>query len=93
MNAIEIKNLSKIFRGMYAVDHLKMTVPAGSIYGFIGENGSGKTTFVNLLCGMYTPDSGKVYIGGYDVEADVTAARRTVSAVTSSASSLFRSSV
>ena len=39
MNAIEIKNLS---RGMYAVDHLNMTVPVGAIYGFIGENGSGK---------------------------------------------------
>ena len=42
MNAIEIKNLSKSFRDMYAVDHLNMTVPVGAIYGFIGENGSGK---------------------------------------------------
>ena len=39
MNAIEIRNLSKSFRGMYAVDHLNMTVPQGAIYGFIGENG------------------------------------------------------
>ena len=38
MNAIEIRNLSKSFRGMYAVDHLNMTVPQGAIYGFIGEN-------------------------------------------------------
>ncbi len=44
MNAIEIRNLSKSFRGMYAVDHLNMTVPVGSIYGFIGENGGGKST-------------------------------------------------
>ena len=43
MNAIEIRNLSKSFRGMYAVDHLNMTVPMGAIYGFIGENGSGKS--------------------------------------------------
>ncbi|MGN1224829.1 MAG: hypothetical protein ACI4TG_06965 [Ruminococcus sp.] len=42
MNAIEIRNLSKSFCGMYAVDHLNMTVPVGAIYGFIGENGSGK---------------------------------------------------
>ena len=41
--AIEIRNLSKSFRGMYAVDHLNMTVPVGAIYGFIGENGSGKS--------------------------------------------------
>jgi len=39
MNAIEIQNLSKAFHGMYAVDHLDMTVPEGAIYGFIGENG------------------------------------------------------
>ena len=41
MNAIEIRNLSKSFRSLYAVDHLNMTVPQGAIYGFIGENGSG----------------------------------------------------
>ena len=49
MNAIEIKNLSKSFRGMYAVDHLNMTVPQGAIYGFIGENGSGKSTTEKML--------------------------------------------
>ena len=37
MNAIEIRDLSKSFRGMYAVDHLNMTVPVGAIYGFIGD--------------------------------------------------------
>jgi ABC-type branched-subunit amino acid transport system ATPase component len=51
MNAIEIRNLSKSFRGMYAVDHLSMTVPQGAIYGFIGENGSGKSTTEKLICG------------------------------------------
>ncbi len=51
MNAIEIKNLSKSFRSMYAVDHLSMTVPQGAIYGFIGENGSGKSTTEKLICG------------------------------------------
>ena len=44
MNAIEIKGLSKSFRGLYAVNELNMTVPQGAIYGFIGENGSGKST-------------------------------------------------
>ncbi|MBO7345811.1 MAG: ATP-binding cassette domain-containing protein, partial [Clostridia bacterium] len=44
MNAIEIKGLSKSFRGLFAVNDLNMTVPVGSIYGFIGENGSGKST-------------------------------------------------
>ena len=49
MNAIEIRNLSKSFRGMYAVDHLNMSVPQGVIYGFIGENGSGKSTTEKML--------------------------------------------
>ena len=44
MNAIEIKNLTKRFGDKQAVNGLNMTVPAGSIYGFIGENGSGKST-------------------------------------------------
>lgn len=66
MSAIEIKGLSKSFRGMYAVDHLNMTVPAGSIYGFIGENGSGKSTTMKLLCGHLVPDEGKMNLFGRD---------------------------
>ena len=64
MNAIEIKDLSKSFRGMYAVDRLNMTVPVGSIYGFIGENGSGKSTTMKLLCGHLVPDGGKIKLFG-----------------------------
>ena len=64
MNAIEVKNLSKSFRGMYAVDHLNMTVPAGSIYGFICENGSGKSTTMKLICGHLVPDSGQIKLFG-----------------------------
>ena len=64
MNAIEIRDLSKSFRGMYAVDHLNMTVPVGSIYGFIGENGSGKSTTMKLLCGHLVPDGGKIKLFG-----------------------------
>ena len=64
MNAIQIKNLSKSFRGMYAVDHLNMTVPVGSIYGFIGENGSGKSTTMKLICGHLVPDCGQIKLFG-----------------------------
>ncbi len=66
MNAIEIRNLSKSFRGMYAVDHLNMTVPQGSIYGFIGENGSGKSTTEKLICGLLVPDEGEIKLFGRD---------------------------
>ena len=60
MNAIEIKDLSKSFRGMYAVNHLNMTVPQGAIYGFIGENGSGKSTTMKLICGHLVADGGEI---------------------------------
>ena len=66
MNAIEIRDLSKSFRGMYAVDHLSMTVPQGAIYGFIGENGSGKSTTEKLICGHLVPDGGEIRLFGKD---------------------------
>lgn len=66
MNAIEIRNLSKSFREMYAVDHLNMTVPVGAIYGFIGENGSGKSTTEKLICGHLVPDEGEIKLFGRD---------------------------
>ncbi len=66
MNAIEIRNLSKSFRGMYAVDGLNMTVPVGAIYGFIGENGSGKSTTEKLICGHLVADGGEIKLFGKD---------------------------
>lgn len=64
MNAIEIRNLSKSFRGLYALDGLDMTVPVGAIYGFIGENGSGKSTTEKLICGHLVPDGGSIRLFG-----------------------------
>ena len=66
MNAIEIRDLSKSFRGMYAVDKLNMTVPVGAIYGFIGENGSGKSTTEKLICGHLVADGGSIKLFGKD---------------------------
>lgn len=64
MNAIEIRSLSKSFKGMYALNNFNMTVPQGAIYGFIGENGSGKSTAEKLICGHLVPDSGKIKLFG-----------------------------
>ena len=66
MNAIEIKGLTKSFRGMYALNGLNMKVPVGSIYGFIGENGSGKSTTEKLICGHLVKDSGTIKLFGKD---------------------------
>ncbi|MBQ6322603.1 MAG: ATP-binding cassette domain-containing protein [Lachnospiraceae bacterium] len=64
MNAIEITGLKKSFRGLYALDGLNMTVPVGAIYGFIGENGSGKSTTEKLICGHLVPNGGKIRLFG-----------------------------
>jgi len=66
MNAIEIRGLTKSFRGMYALSGLNMTVPVGAIYGFIGENGSGKSTTEKLICGHLVKDSGEIKLFGKD---------------------------
>lgn len=66
MNAIEIRGLSKEFRGLHAVNQLNMTVPVGSIYGFIGENGSGKSTTEKLICGHLVPSGGEIKLFGKD---------------------------
>lgn len=64
MNAIEIRGLKKSFRGLYALDGLDMTVPVGAIYGFIGENGSGKSTTEKLICGHLVLSGGKIKLFG-----------------------------
>jgi len=91
MNAIEIRNLSKSFRGMYAVDHLDMTVPVGSIYGFIGENGSGKSTTMKLICGHLVPDEGEIKL--FDREYTDPGVRARVGALIENAGCFPNSSV
>ena len=66
MNAIEIRNLSKNFGAKQAVCGLNMTVPMGAIYGFIGENGSGKSTTEKMICGLMPTGGGSIKIYGKD---------------------------
>ena len=66
MNAIEIRNLSKHFGKKQAVNGLNMTVPEGAIYGFIGENGSGKSTTEKMICGLIHPTGGNIRLYGRD---------------------------
>jgi len=62
--ALETRALTKRFGGLVAVDGLTMTVPRGQIRGLIGPNGSGKTTTVNVLSGLYRPDDGEIHLCG-----------------------------
>ena len=66
MNAIEIRGLTKNFGDKQALRGLNMTVPMGSIYGFIGENGSGKSTTEKLVCGLLVPNGGSIRLFGKD---------------------------
>ena len=66
MNAVEIKNLSKSFGTKQAVCGLDMTVPMGAIYGFIGENGSGKSTTEKMICGLIPKSGGSIKLYGKD---------------------------
>ncbi len=68
--AIDVKGLSKSFGGREVVHDLSMQVKRGSIYGFLGPNGSGKTTTIRMLCGLLTPDSGEGTCLGYDIRRD-----------------------
>jgi ABC-2 type transport system ATP-binding protein len=62
MNAIEIHDVTKQFGTVVAVNHLSLAVPEGSIYGFIGPNGSGKTTTIRMIMDILRPDSGEVRV-------------------------------
>src|SRR5450432_447512 len=68
MFAVEIENVTKSFGPHIAVDDLSLRVPSGSVYGFIGPNGSGKTTTLRMIMRILHPDSGKIIVLGEDVE-------------------------
>lgn len=63
-NAIELSGVTKTFRTQVAVDNLTLSVPSGCIYGFIGPNGSGKTTTLRMILRIYQPDNGQVMVLG-----------------------------
>ncbi len=64
MNVIELENITKTFGSVKAVDSLSLGVPKGSIYGFIGPNGSGKTTTLRMTMNIFYPDSGEIKVFG-----------------------------
>ncbi|MBE6589787.1 MAG: ATP-binding cassette domain-containing protein, partial [Ruminococcaceae bacterium] len=75
MNAIELKNLSKNFGPKQAVCGLNMTVPMGAIYGFIGENGSGKSTTEKMICGLIPTGGGSIKLYGRNFTDEAVRAR------------------
>jgi ABC-2 type transport system ATP-binding protein len=80
--AIDVQGLTKSFDGRVVVRNLTMQVPRGEIYGFLGPNGSGKTTTLRMLCGLLTPDSGDGTCLGYDIRTQADEIRRHVGYMT-----------
>jgi ABC-2 type transport system ATP-binding protein len=80
--AIQARNLSRRFGGVVAVDGVDLEIPVGQIYGFLGPNGSGKTTIIRMLCGLLTPSGGDVRVLGLDIPAQAEALRRQIGYMT-----------
>jgi ABC-2 type transport system ATP-binding protein len=82
MNAIDVRDLTKRFGDKTVVDHFSMQVPKGAIYGFLGPNGSGKTTTIRMICGLLTPDGGEGTVLGHDIRSDAERVKRKVGYMT-----------
>jgi ABC-2 type transport system ATP-binding protein len=82
MSVIAVEGLTKRFGDKIAVDQVSLTVERGEIVGFLGPNGSGKTTTIRMICGLLTPDKGTGTVLGFDVTGDGLSIKREVGYMT-----------
>nr|WP_321443746.1 ABC transporter ATP-binding protein [uncultured Cohaesibacter sp.] len=82
MKAIDVRNLVKRFGDKTVVNNVSLTVEKGEISGFLGPNGSGKTTTIRVMCGLLTPDSGEGTVLGFDLHDDQLKIKRQVGYMT-----------
>lgn len=82
MNAIDVRGLVKRFGDKTVVDHVTMTVAEGEIVGFLGPNGSGKTTTIRIMCGLLTPDEGEGTVLGFNIRTEALRIKREVGYMT-----------
>ncbi|RJS71438.1 ATP-binding cassette domain-containing protein [ANME-2 cluster archaeon] len=80
-NVIEVRELTKYYDGLAAVDHISFEVEEGEVFGFLGPNGAGKTTTVRMLTGVIKPGSGSVSIMGFDIRRDPIKAKQIAGVV------------
>ena len=79
---LRTKNLSKQYKNKLAVDGVCMNIEKGEVYGFVGENGSGKTTIIRLICALALPTNGSIELFGVDANSvDAQSARRKMGAI------------
>jgi len=80
-NAIEVKELTKSYGDLVAVDHINFEVKSGEIFGLLGPNGAGKTTTIRMICGILRPTFGKAIIAGFDVSQKPEEVKRRIGVV------------
>lgn len=80
-NIIEIKNLNKSYGKLKAVDDLSFCVKEGELFAFLGVNGAGKSTTINIMCGDLNKDSGDIKIVGYNLDKDIDIIKRKIGVV------------
>ena len=80
-NIIEIKNITKRFKDILAVDDLSFCVKEGEFFAFLGENGAGKSTMINMMCAQINKDSGSIFIDGYDIGVDTNEIKKRIGVV------------
>ena len=79
--ALEIQNLSKSYGDLKAVDDVSFSVKRGALFAFLGVNGAGKSTTINMVCSILKKDGGKIVVNGYDLDEDPTAVKREIGIV------------
>jgi ABC-2 type transport system ATP-binding protein len=80
-NAIEVKELTKFFGSLLAVDNVSFEVKGKEIFGLLGPNGAGKTTTIRMICGMLRPTSGKAVVAGFDISQKPQEVKRRIGLV------------
>ncbi len=80
-NIIEIRNLTKHFGEVKAVQDLSFHVKKGELFAFLGVNGAGKSTTINIMCGQLAKDGGKIFVNGNDLDEDIAGAKRDIGVV------------
>lgn len=78
MKVIKADKLTKTFGSFTAVDHISFEVEEGEIFGFLGANGAGKTTAMQMLCGLSTPSSGEGFVAGFNIKKQAEKVKKSI---------------
>lgn len=78
---IEVENLSKQYGSLLAVDNISFSVDKGSLFAFLGTNGAGKSTTINMICTLLSKTSGKIFVDGMDIDTNAAQVRKRIGIV------------